>query len=618
MLKLADRINARLSIVTRMWLLGALMVIPVIVTGGFLFRAHLNTIDFARSELFGTEGLAVVWPHMATSAHNTSETAPVAQTLPAGVEAILSPEAFKELETLPASERLQASTGLFQDVADKSSLTLDPDLDSFYIMDLLTTKLPAVLIEGRALAQDAGSNTAIFDAQLRALKASATRTAAARPDKVVPRSLAEALQSFDTAGEAFAKQPTPETWKAVVKASEAVFAEGNADLAALLEDRIEREWGRIWIEVGSSAAILLLALGLTLVIASGLSRRLRVLSGALDSLSKGKDVGTIPFQDDRHETGVIVSTLTAFRANLEETERMRTVQHRLEEDAINERRAAMLELADTFEATVMTIVDRLGASAQRLRAVSESLAVVAENTSSNSDLVANSMEGTSMSVQSVAGATEEMAASTQSIAHQAQTAAVAAESAAGEADQAMSVMSEMQLAAERIGTAVELIASITSQTNLLALNATIEAARAGEAGKGFSVVAAEVKALAQQTAKATEEITKQVEGVQFATQNAGAAVAAISEAVLRMKGISEEISHSVGEQTSAVSEISQSTQEVAATTSRITTAVNEVSQSARDTGIKARDSFDEIVELSNQTLNLRKVASQFLQDIRAA
>jgi len=285
--------------------------------------------------------------------------------------------------------------------------------------------------------------------------------------------------------------------------------------------------------------------------------------------------------------------------------------------SINTRRKAMLDLADEFETKLLSIVDALGESANSLGVSAEDLTLDANATSERTHLVASSMDATSANIQSVAGATEEMAASSTAIADQAERAAAAAEHAADQARETTEVVRDMQSAAQSIGSAIEMITKITSQTNLLALNATIEAARAGEAGKGFSVVAAEVKALAQQTARVTEEIGKQVLGVQAATETATHSITAIASSVMDLRDISIAISGSVSQQTQAVGEISRSTQEVATSTAEISDSVAEVSRTAGNTGERARSALAEARQLADQSLALKLTAQTFLSGIRA-
>jgi methyl-accepting chemotaxis protein len=564
MLRSFDGVNAELSIVARMRLLAVLMIIPVAVTAWFLYQTHMSTIDFARHELVGAEALKIVWPNLQAGADGQAAIHVAASR---DIDAVLVGDDVASMQGQSGATLIAAADTAFQNVSDRSNLTLDPDLDSFYVMDVQSTKLPSVLVEGRKIIDNQAQvkDTSAFTAAIAALNESARRTANARNGGKLPDSERQSLDDFNAASQIFAKAPSATGWHKVVEASSQLFAASNIDLVHILNARIGSAWRAIWSEIGSSVAVLAAALFLTSIIGSGLAKRLSVLSEKMQAIASGKDAGEIPFQSDRHETGIIVKTLAAFKGSLAETERMRLVQHQMEEDAINERRRAMLDLSEEFERSVLSIIDHLKTSTTCLQKTSEALCSDADHTTQSTSLVATSMETSALSVQSVAGATEEMAASSHSIAAQAGTAAAAASDAAQEAEMALGVVNEMQEAASRINSAVELIAQITSQTNLLALNATIEAARAGEACKGFSVVAAEVKVLAQQTARATEEITKQVLGVQSATEHATTAMSSISGAVLRLKEISTEISLSVAQQTSAVAEISSSTQEVAST-----------------------------------------------------
>ncbi|WP_236621610.1 methyl-accepting chemotaxis protein [Asticcacaulis benevestitus] len=539
----------------------------------------------------------------------------------------LSDTDTNSLSGLKGAPLLAQTQVLIGKIGDQSGLILDPDLDSFYMMDAVVVKLPALLSDAHqvfathaAAAGDTAHSMSLITLMNATadLKASAEKSGSYGKAKTLAPKTQAALDALIQASKQLQTSPAPDTYSHVVEAANLFFKLGNSDLETMLERRAAKETHKMWTELGIAIAVLAIALALTTIIASGLSRRLTILSGLMQKLAKGEPVSDIPYQADRHETGIIVQTLIAFRNNLSETEEMRLMQHRLEEDGINTRRAAMLDMANHFETSVLKIIDGLNHSTQNLGATAAELSVQAEQTRSRSQDVAHAMETTSGNVQSVAGATEEMATSSSAIADQAERAAEAAEAAAAKAEETTTCVAEMNSAASRIGATIELINRITSQTNLLALNATIEAARAGEAGRGFSVVATEVKALAQQTAHATEEIRQQVKAVQAATDHAAAAMTAIAGMVIGLRDISGTISQSVGQQTAAVGEISRSTAEVATSTSDISGAVDEVSATAGQTGQQAQDALSEVRQLSEQTQALKATALDFLTTVRAA
>ncbi len=354
------------------------------------------------------------------------------------------------------------------------------------------------------------------------------------------------------------------------------------------------------------------------VIASGLSARLSQLSKIMQRLTFGEVVHDIPFGDDTHETGVIANSLKAFADAIEETETMKASQEKATAQTATARRDGMLAMAETFESSLLGIVEQLNATARSLGDTADALHTDADHTRHRTIDVARSIDQASGNVQSVAGATEEMAASSKAIADQAAHAAQAAQGAADKAQETHAKVSAMLEASNRIGSSIEMISQITSQTNLLALNATIEAARAGEAGRGFNVVATEVKALAQQTARATSEISEQVKSVQEATQEASSAMNAIADLVISLRDISNAISESVIQQTAAVDEISRSTLDVASSTSKINETVAEVSETATRTGDGALAAREETRRLFEQSQTLQATAIDFLKTVRAA
>jgi methyl-accepting chemotaxis protein len=294
---------------------------------------------------------------------------------------------------------------------------------------------------------------------------------------------------------------------------------------------------------------------------------------------------------------------------------MKAEQERLAQEA---RRKAMLELASSFESRVVGIVETVSSSANELQATARGLAGTVEETNGRSTAVAAASERTSANVQTVASATEELSASIGEIGRQVAQSTQISRKAVGEAAVTNDQVKGLAEAAQRIGQVVDLINDIASQTNLLALNATIEAARAGEAGKGFAVVASEVKALANQTAKATEEIAGQVAGMQQAT---GATVSAIDNIRGTIGAISETataIASAIEEQGAATQEIARNVQQAAQGTSEVSSNIGGVTRAAAETGAATSRVLAAATELSRQSETLRGEIQRFLTEVRAA
>ncbi len=630
MLRLLDSVNARVSISGRMRILGILMILPVAFTGVLLFNSHMATVNFAKKEIGGAEYVSGVWPAIIAGATDLGlggTEAKALEKIAAGKDDILAAEKSSALKTSSGEDLMKAAVADTALITDHSGLILDPDLDSFYMMDGVAVKLPTLVADARNLYNmreqpDTEIQRQIYQVTFvnttAQLKDSFEKSGQYSPQKTLSPEVKKALNDLIDASHAFSDTHTAEAYQHFVTTANVLFIPANQDLTRMLKARITKALSTMISQLVLAGSVLLVAIVLTFVIASGLSQRLKTLSAIMQKLVKGESVPEIPYRSDHFETGVIVETLIAFQDNLAETEDMRLMQHRLEEDAINTRRTAMLEMADHFETSVMSIIEGLGHSSQNLGETATKLSVQAQQTRSRSRDVAHAMESASSNVQSVAGATEEMAASSHSIADQAERAATAADKAAEKAQHTTETVAAMNQAASNIGSSIDMITQITSQTNLLALNATIEAARAGDAGRGFSVVATEVKALAQQTARVTEEISLQVRGVQEATHQAADAITAIADMVMALRDISNTISESVSQQTAAVGEISRSTAEVAGSTGEISDAIDEVSQTAGHTGSQAQDALSEVQHLNEQTQALKDTALHFLTSVRAA
>ncbi|MDH2343731.1 methyl-accepting chemotaxis protein [Bradyrhizobium sp. SSUT77] len=345
---------------------------------------------------------------------------------------------------------------------------------------------------------------------------------------------------------------------------------------------------------------------------------LSAISGAMRRLANGDLGTTIPGTSRADEVGEMARTVEVFKQHGLEVERMRSEQTEAEKRAIAQRKAEMHKLATGFEAAVGEIVDTVSSAATELEASASTLTSTAERAQELTTMVAAASEEASTNVQSVASATEELSSSITEISRQVQESARVASEAVGQARTTTERVSELSKAATRIGDVVELINTIAGQTNLLALNATIEAARAGEAGRGFAVVASEVKALAEQTAKATGEIGQQISGIQAATQDSVRAISAISNTIEKLSEISSTIAAAVEEQGAATQEISRNVQQAAAGTHQVSSNITDVQRGAGETGSASSQVLAAAQSLSSDSNRLKLEVGKFLDTVRAA
>ncbi|MCK1728645.1 methyl-accepting chemotaxis protein [Bradyrhizobium sp. 142] len=345
---------------------------------------------------------------------------------------------------------------------------------------------------------------------------------------------------------------------------------------------------------------------------------LSAISGAMGRLADGDFDTTVPGTSRADEVGEMARTVEVFKQNGLEVERMRSEQAVAEKRAAAQRRDEMHRLADGFETAVCEIVDTVSSAATELEASASTLTSTAERAQRLATVVASASEEASTNVQSVASATEELSSSITEISRQVQESARVASEAVSQARTTTDRVGELSKAAARIGDVVELINTIAGQTNLLALNATIEAARAGEAGRGFAVVASEVKALAEQTAKATGEIGQQISGIQAATQDSVSAISAISGTIEKLSEISSTIAAAVEEQSAATQEISRNVQQAAQGTHDVSSNITDVQRGAGETGSASSQVLAAAQSLSSDSNRLKLEVGKFLSTVRAA
>jgi methyl-accepting chemotaxis protein len=366
---------------------------------------------------------------------------------------------------------------------------------------------------------------------------------------------------------------------------------------------------------------LLVSVGVTIFvfrfIRTSITGPLMSLTSAMGSIAEGELDAHIPGLKRRDEVGQMAKALEVFKENALEVKRLQEAQREQAEVEEQARKKMLLDMANSFEDSVGTIVQAVSGASEELTATAEGMANLSEQSSSQAAGVANSAADTSTNMNTVAAATEELSASITEISRQVSQSAEVANAAVTQADEADKQVEPLALSVARIGEVVELIKSVADQTNLLALNATIEAARAGEAGKGFAVVADEVKTLAVQTTEATEEIRSQITTIQSETDRAVVSIRGISKVIQENDEIISSISAAVEEQNVATSEIARNVEMASQGTNDVSGRVGKVTEAAAETGHAAGELLDAARELGGNAVNLQREMESFLAQVRA-
>jgi methyl-accepting chemotaxis protein len=398
------------------------------------------------------------------------------------------------------------------------------------------------------------------------------------------------------------------TLDALVKAADDRYRLSEASAARLRQTLL-------WIVAGATLCIALLAIYFGRRIANSIAG----MTHAMQKLASGDFAVVLPGLERRDEVGEMAQAVEAFKVRAMQ-KAADEVDAKARQDLIvaAARKADMNKLADQFEDAVGRIIETVSAASTELEASASALTATAENTQQLTNIVAAASDDASSNVQSVASATEQMSSSVSEISRQVHDSARIAGEAVEQAQKTNNRVAELSKAASRIGDVVKLINVIAGQTNLLALNATIEAARAGSAGRGFAVVASEVKALAEQTAKATDEISQQVSDIQSATNDSVAAIAAIGTTIGRMSAIASTIASAVEEQGVATQGISRNVQRAAQGTLQVSSNIADVKRGAGETELASSKVFSAAQSLTRESRRLKADVATFLNSVRAA
>jgi methyl-accepting chemotaxis protein len=366
----------------------------------------------------------------------------------------------------------------------------------------------------------------------------------------------------------------------------------------------------------ATVVLLLASIGIAWAIASDISGPLGRIIYAMNVLSQGDKQHEVDGATRPDEIGAMARAVDVFRTGLIRADELASAQE--QEQLTKDRRARVIGgILQEFNSEIAEVLETMASSATELEATSQTMSATAEETSNQATVVAAAVEEMAVNMRTVAGAADHLSDSVEDINVRVNDSVRIADSAKRKAQQTDAMVKGLSQAVLKISEVVNMINDIAAQTNLLALNATIEAARAGEAGKGFAVVANEVKTLANQTARATDEITSQINAVQQETRSAVTAISEITTIIEQMSELSGAIAASVAQQDDATSEIASNVQQVSRATDEVSANVVGVNQASVETGHAASDVLEAARSLSERASTLRLQVDTFLTNIRA-
>ncbi len=398
---------------------------------------------------------------------------------------------------------------------------------------------------------------------------------------------------------------------------EAAFMAARENAAANVAEMRATAQNRLSAIIAIVAVLFAFVGGAAFVLSRSITTPLNDMTASMGSLADGDLATDVPARDRNDEIGDMAAAVQVFKDNAIRVREMEREHAEAEQRAQEEKRAALNAMADAFDASVGGIVENVASASTEMQSTAESMSAISEETNSQAQTVASAAETASTNVQTVASSAEELSSSIGEISRQMHQSAEIANNAVHEVDRTNDQVQGLANAADKIGEVVAMIQEVADQTNLLALNATIEAARAGEAGKGFAVVASEVKNLANQTAKATEEIGDQISGIQNATRDSVRAIGHIGDVIGRINEITASVAAAVEQQGAATHEIARNAERAAGGTTEVSENIAGVTRASRETGSASHQVLQSANGLSVQAELLRAEVDKFIAEVRS-
>lgn len=537
------------------------------------------------------------------------------------------------------ADALSKASDLISSLSDNSNITLDPDSDAYFVGDILVNQSMGVLqqtygLVGAAHDLDAERNddhkVAYAEARdglvtsagnlatdlAKALKNNADGSVHANLE-ANGKELASAVDAVVTASKGEDRAALGKAANQLINTTRSFATKSADEMELLLNNRVAGFRSVLFTRLSMAIVSILIGALVSLTMVRSITKPLALITGLMGRLTAGELNVDVPQDDRKDEIGGLVLALKAFHdAAIERDHALKAEKERVEKD--RQRAHYIGQLNETFRGSVSTALSHLRSAVGQLKSASEVMAKDSETSAHQVTTVAAAAEQASANVQTVAAASEELSASIQEISRNLTESKAVTLQASEEAKHTRIKVMELSEATNKIGDVVSLINQIAGQTNLLALNATIEAARAGEAGKGFAVVASEVKALANQTARATEEITGHIVAIQDSVKKVVTAMETIDGTINRVNEIAIKTSAAVEEQGAATNEIARNVQEAAMGTAEVTTNISHISQTVANTGVVAKEVSDAAKSLDTQSIKLDDDVSGYLAGIQKA